>query len=1182
MLSAAALRPWALCSAVVLHACLAPIHTSAANPYNFISAAKLGSTAHTYGSGIAVDPQRNTYASGWFTGTLALPGTNLVSRGGEDVFIAKFDPQGNLLWAKQAGGTNDDRALAVAVDSQGNSFLAGTFRSPAQFEDTVASGPYYMTAVFTAKYDPSGHLLWVRHAGSAGYTLLTSLATDTTGQPCIAGSVSVPTTFGTNVLDRGLFAAKYTTQGDVLWATRIGADYWDQTAGIAVDTTGQHYVAGSFNGTKTFGTTALTSQGDFDIFVAKLDSSGNLVWVSQAGGTNYQAATGIALDTSANFHITGTLYPGTATFGDTTLTNAGIFIAKGDTAGNFLWARGAGGSTLTTSHGIAVDGNGNCYIAGTYDSHATTGVYFGDIMLSGAGAFLAQYDTSGAFRWVTPAPCTNTATAKAVATSPLSTAHVVGYFRGSLSLGPLVLTNASIGNALFVGNFGAPPVIFTNPQSQTILQGQSATLSVAASGPPPLQYQWLSNGSNLPSATCPSYAITNAQSADAAIYLAIVTAANLATATSAPATITVVVPPTITSDPIDTTVLRGATLSLTVGTSGSQPLAFQWRKEGANLQTLTAATLLISDAQPTHAGAYNAVVTNAAGAVTSHVATVTVLIPPAITSQPSDITANQGATAQIAVQATGSPPLAYQWRKDTAPIPTATNSILQLPNIQSADAGRYTCVVTNAGGTATSTGATVTVIFPPLITVQPVDQTVPEGATVILTVQADGTPPLDYTWYKGSLQISASGAPALFITNAQVADSAGYTVMVTNPAGAATSRTATLTVTNVPPTFSVHPTNQTVLEGFAATLTAQATGTRPLSYVWRKAGVPISGASATAYTIQSAQPTDAGNYDVVATNIAGAAASAVATLTVTGIPPTILLHPSNTTAMADTTAQFSALTTGVPPPALQWVFKGSNIIGKTNALLLLTEITTNDSGIYKMRAQNAYGDATSAGATLSVTGPALTLAVALDAPGYLWRTGGEQPWIPQTNTTHDGVAAAASGSITDNQQSWLATTVNGPGQISFWSKSSSEDGFDGLSFSVDGAQQRWVSGEVPWTAQTINIPPGTHDLRWAYLKDGSDSAGQDKSWLDQVTFTPSPGAVQPIYLTQPKVRLRDGLFQMDLVSEAGKLYTVERSTNFADWASVLTLTNLTGTARVIDPNSKVPASMFYRATLLNQ
>jgi len=145
---------------------------------------------------------------------------------------------------------------------------------------------------------------------------------------------------------------------------------------------------------------------------------------------------------------------------------------------------------------------------------------------------------------------------------------------------------------------------------------------------------------------------------------------------------------------------------------------------------------------------------------------------------------------------------------------------------------------------------------------------------------------------------------------------------------------------------------------------------------------------------------------------------------------------------------------------------------------------------------------------------AATLSDAVDAPSLVWQSGGDSVWFDQSSITQDGVDAAVSGPITDGQESWLQTTVIGPGSLTFWWKVSCELGYDDLRFLMDGIEQNNISGEVNWEQRSYTVGSGEHVLTWRYVKDPSDSAGLDRGWLDQVTFTP-PGQAAPSIVTQP-------------------------------------------------------------------
>ncbi len=177
-----------------------------------------------------------------------------------------------------------------------------------------------------------------------------------------------------------------------------------------------------------------------------------------------------------------------------------------------------------------------------------------------------------------------------------------------------------------------------------------------------------------------------------------------------------------------------------------------------------------------------------------------------------------------------------------------------------------------------------------------------------------------------------------------------------------------------------------------------------------------------------------------------------------------------------------------------------------NAATGLLSGTPSASGTFPftLSATNATGTGT-ASLTLTITQPTgtLTLAQALDGAGLVWTTGGDANWTPQTAITSDGIDAARSGDVANNQSTWVQTTVQGPATVTFRWKVSSEARNDYLRFQVNDRIIRSLSGERDWRSYTYTIAEsGTHTLRWFYTKDATASAGADTGWLDTVTITP--------------------------------------------------------------------------------
>ena len=356
-------------------------------------------------------------------------------------------------------------------------------------------------------------------------------------------------------------------------------------------------------------------------------------------------------------------------------------------------------------------------------------------------------------------------------------------------------------------------------------------------------------------------------------------------------------------------------------------------------------------------------------------------IPPSITSHPSNQIVTEGEAATFSVAATGSAPLSYQWQKGGVNIPGATGATYIIPVTVLGDNGAiFSCVVSNAVGSATSNPATLTVnaAVAPSITSHPSNQTVPEGSTATFSVAASGSAPLSYQWQKGGVNIpGATGAT--YTTPACVLLDSGalFRCKVTNIVSSVTSSNGTLTVTAVAPSITSHPSNQTVTQGSTATFSVAASGSAPLSYQWQKNGSDISGATVATYTTPAAVLTDNGTtFRCMVSNAAGSVPSDAATLTVNAaVAPSVTSHPSNQTVTLGETATFSVAASGSAPLSYQWQKGGSDISGATGATYTTPATVLTDDGVtFRCVVSNIAGDDTSNSATLTVVTSAAPVA----------------------------------------------------------------------------------------------------------------------------------------------------------------------------------------------------------------
>ena len=514
----------------------------------------------------------------------------------------------------------------------------------------------------------------------------------------------------------------------------------------------------------------------------------------------------------------------------------------------------------------------------------------------------------------------------------------------------------------------APPSISVQPSSQSAIIGSNVTFAVVANGSG-LSYQWLSNGVTLVGAVGSGLTLNNVLTNFAASYSVVIT--NLAgSATSAVAVLTVLVPPSISVQPGNQTILVGSNVTFSVVASGTPTLSYQWRSNGVDIAGATSSTLGLNSVQTNFAAGYSVVITNVAGSVTSLVATLTVLVPPTISAQPSSQNVVVGSNAVFNVGANGTAPLSYQWLSNGIALAGSTASTLTLNGVLTNFAGGYSVVVTNLAGAATSSVATLTVLVPPSISVQPLNQSILVGSNVSFTVTASGTAPLSYQWLSNGVVLGGFIGSSLSLTNVQTNFSANYAVTITNSAGSITSAVATLTVL-VPPSITTQPSDQTTTVGSTVALSVVATGTSPLSYQWRFNGSDIFNETNSSLSLTNIQSTNSGLYSVFVTNIAGNIVSSNATVTVNSgnVAPLITLQPISHTVISNSTGTLTVTATGSPAPAYQWLFNGTNLSGATTATLSIPSFQSSNQGAYRVVVTNVMGSVTSSNASLWLDSP---------------------------------------------------------------------------------------------------------------------------------------------------------------------------------------------------------------------
>lgn len=407
---------------------------------------RYGSTLDDVGYSVATDAAGNVYVAGNFSGTVNFGGTNLVSAGDPDIFLAKYNAAGVHQWSQRYGGTGLDGVGSVAVDASGNVIITGDFNGTANFGGVNLVSVGNLDA-FLAKYNTAGVHQWSQRYGGTGDDRGNSLAVDGAGNVFVGGWFNLTTNFGgANLVSAGSFdvvLAKYNAAGVHQWSQRYGSAGLENAAGIALDASGNIVVTGYFSGTANLGGAGLVSAGQYDIFVAKYDGVGVHQWSQRFGSTNFDAGYAVAVDASSNVLLTGYFF-GTVNFGGGNLVSAGgteIFLAKYNSLGVHQWSKRFGALSADAGNSVAVNAASDVFLTGIFLGT----VDFGGGNLVSAGnqdMVVAKYNAAGVHRWSRRFGGTGFDQANDVAVDGSGNAFATGYFESTVNFGTGNLVSA--------------------------------------------------------------------------------------------------------------------------------------------------------------------------------------------------------------------------------------------------------------------------------------------------------------------------------------------------------------------------------------------------------------------------------------------------------------------------------------------------------------------------------------------------------------------------------------------------------------------------------------------------------------------------------------------------------------------------------------------------------------------
>jgi len=681
-----------------------------------------------------------------------------------------------------------------------------------------------------------------------------------------------------------------------------------------------------------------------------------------------------------------------------------------------------------------------------------------------------------------------------------------------------------------------PPFITLPPVSRRAFTGHPVTFRVAATGGRPLEYQWQFNGIDLVGAVSPILTIPHALTNDAGDYRVVI-GNGLGSMTSAVATLTLdQAAPTITAQPQGQQPMLNGQTTLQVTAYGSEPLFYQWRLDGSDIPGANSSTLSLTNLVLTQSGYYSVVVSNSIGVSSSAKAKVSVMqviawgsglnnfgqyaVPPGM----SDVQlVTGGSYHSLALESIGrvvawgagtnssrdgySGP--YSYGQSIVPVGLADaigiaaglnhslalrrdGSVLAwgLASAQTAvpdslsdavaiGAGYYHSMALQRNGRVMVWGSQFSVT------------NLPPG---VINVVALSSRAVQSVVVKGDSHVirwgSSTSVPPGLSEVVDVAAGVNHAVALKSD-----GTVAPLEAGNPSPTGLSNVVQICAGSGF--TLALQSDGS-----------VAVWGLNATSYGVarlpsglRNVRAIGCGDYHCLAALGDGSVSICVQ-------PISHVVAPGDPTFLR-------VGATGVQPLAYQWRLNDLPLINETNPVLKFSSLQTSNAGSYSVVITNVSGSITSSVASIALASvlepPSVSLQNALGSPMLTWATGGSAAWFGQTNVALNGSPTAQSGHVLDSQQSWVQTSLLGPGVVTFWWKVSSEQFFDKLNFYHNGILLTGISGEVDWQTTNLTISAGTHLLKWNYEKDVSASSGLDAGWLADVVFLPD----YPVIVSQP-------------------------------------------------------------------
>ena len=417
---------------------------------------------------------------------IAFGNTNLVnpSTGYHEAYLVKYNGDGNLLWAKKIGGIESEIGASVCVDSSGNIILVGSFESASITIGITTLPNSGIDDIFVAKFYPNGDLIWAKGFGGPSMDNPTCVTTDSTGNIIFCGNYTSPSlNFGnitlTNQGSYDLFMTKLNPNGNVLWAKNFGGTNFEIDAYVKCNTNGEIFLSGSFaSDSISIGNSTLNNTGLCDIFLAKFDNNGEAIWSINEGGTDYDFSSQISLDTNGNVYLIGDYSSASMTVGPNTLINSGFYdivISKFNSNGTAIWAKSYGGSSSEDANSIICEDNGSVFASFSFSSTAISSGNFYFNNVGNSDILLMKLDSLGNSVWAQSIGGIDSEECTSMTLDVNKNLIFTGGFRSQ----PLVLGSINLNNA------GGDDVLLTKIAAASITEIDDQELSLVELYPNP-------------------------------------------------------------------------------------------------------------------------------------------------------------------------------------------------------------------------------------------------------------------------------------------------------------------------------------------------------------------------------------------------------------------------------------------------------------------------------------------------------------------------------------------------------------------------------------------------------------------------------------------------------------------------------------------------------------------------